>query len=321
MTRRLALALLAVAAPLVAASGQGTPRWDVRSSAAVDLWYHGLALVGHEGPGPLPWYSADHVRAVRADREQRNVHTRLDRERAELGRAFRRDSTFESLHFLPLYFTGEWPERLLDIVRSVSGGDMGAGQGVTASPDPADAALAAALRRVFVTGAQRQTLRRFADALDDEWRHYLRDARARDAARTEARLRAVRARWESDVEPAVRERGGRPVAGRGTIVVSAALGAEGRLIRFGDAAVVAVQMPPDDEAGLASALSVARELCFPLARQDVSLSAPPTDRHAASDASSRAAASCGARLFAHRPDLAGAYQALFHAALISRREP
>lgn len=321
MIRRLALALLAAAAALTPAAGQVTERWDVRSSAAVDLWYHGLALVGYDGPGPLSWYSADYARDVRADRARRGLHTLLDRDGAVLCAAFRRDSTFEALHFLPLYFPGEWPERLLDLVRAVSGGDLETRQGVSPPRRGADAASVAALRAVFVTAEQRRVLHRFAEALDDEWRRYLRDYRARDARAVTARLHVIRATWSADVEPAVRDNAGWAGIRRGTILVAAPLGAEGRLLRAGDGVVVAVQLPPGDTLGLATALSAVRELCFSTALRAGASPATVASRHAASEASSRDAAWCGARLVGHRPDLTDAYRALFHAALTSRREP
>ena len=321
MIRRLVLALLAAAAAPSPVAGQRAERWEVRSSAAVDLWYHGLALVGFDGPGPLSWYSTDYARDVRADPARRGLHTLLDRDGAALRAAFRRDSTFEALHFLPLYYPGEWPERLLDLVRAVSGGDLETRQGVSAPRRAADAASVAALRAVFVTPEQRQVLRRFAEALDDEWRRYLRDARVRDAPAAAARLRAIRATWSADVEPAVRDNAALAGIRSGTILVSAPLGGEGRLLRAGDGVVVAVQLPPGDTLGLAAALSAARELCFSTVPRGQASPATVDSGHAASEASSRDAAQCGARLVAHRPDLADAYRALFHDALTPRREP
>lgn len=282
--------ILAAIAIAVCVPGTVAGQWDVRRSAAVDLWYHGLALVAYEGPGPLPFYSSTYAAEVRADKARRGIRTLLDRDAAALRDAFRRDSTFESLHFLPLYHPGAWP---------------------------ADIARAPAVRRVFGSTGQQELLRRLANALDDEWRLYLRDARERDAKGAAARLEAARAFWASEGAPLARSR--TPVRG-GIVLLVEPLGGEGRVVRVGATAVVAVQAPPSDTTGRTATLSVLRELCFvPSPRADGPAPGSTAARHAASRASSHEASRCGAGMLAHRPDLAAAYRALFHQDAITRR--
>ena len=61
----------------------GGPGWAVRSAAHVDLWYHGLAVVGFEGFSPLPLYSPEYAERIRRAKEAQGVYpTTLDRLRS-----------------------------------------------------------------------------------------------------------------------------------------------------------------------------------------------------------------------------------------------
>jgi hypothetical protein len=87
--RLLEVALLTVAAtavlPASVAGQQGGAAaaadtgWTVRASAAADLWYHGLAVVGFGAGGPFPLYNRDYAERVRAAKQEAGVYpTALD---------------------------------------------------------------------------------------------------------------------------------------------------------------------------------------------------------------------------------------------------
>ena len=260
----------------VAQSQPAASQWEVRSSPAIDLWYYGLASVGFSGPGTLSWYNADFAAALRA--EQRNRTHResiLERDRVRFASAFRGDTIFEALHFLPLYYAGDDGSELIATLRSLS---------VTGNP----------LARVFPASQGRKVLERFADALDAE-RPYLPQSEARAKLLDAKNVEILDARWKTEFLPVLfpyfRELGIR----RGVILISPAIGSEGRIVRNGDEAVVAV--------GTTSSLTPAgplyeavRELCFPLVNRVAGVTTASMSMPDAIDATNRAAVRCGAML-------------------------
>lgn len=279
MKRRGRVFLSATGLLFLAGAAQSQPaasQWEVRSSPAIDLWYYGLASVGFSGPGSLSWYNADFAAAVRA--EQRNrTHSEsiLEKDRARFAAAFRNDTVFEALHFLPLYYAGDDGSRLIATLRSLS---------ATANP----------LGPVFPAATERNLLQRFADALDAE-RRYMPQSEAR-ARLLDAKLVGILdAQWKHEFLPAlapyIRELGIRS----GVLLISPAIGSEGRIVRIGDQTVIAV--------GTSSSLSpraplyeAVRELCFPLVNRVSGVTTGSMSRSAAIDAANHAAVRCGAML-------------------------
>lgn len=259
----------------IAQSQPAPSTWQVRSSPAVDLWYYGLAAVGFKGPGSLAWYNADFVGALRAERRVRAVGgSMLDEESARFAHAFRQDTVFEALHFLPLYYADDDGSRLIASLRSLSAGG-----------NP--------LARVFPTSLERKTLEDFASALDAE-RPYLAESSARAKLIGEPVVGMLDARWKHDFLPAiswyVRELGVRA----GVLLVSPALGNEGRIVQMGDAVVIAVGTSSLSPA--APLYAAVRELCFPLVGRVDGLTAGASSRASAIDVTNRAAVRCGAML-------------------------
>jgi hypothetical protein len=260
----------------VAQAQSGASDWEVRPSAALDLWYYGLAAVRFTGPGSLSYYNPAFLAALRAERRSRGLsESPLEMESARFGDAFRRDTVFEALHFLPLYYSGDDGSQLIASLQSLS-------------------ANGNALAPVFPTSAERQTLRQFAAALDAE-RPYLTQSRVRAKLIDDQLIAKLDAQWKSAFLPALspylRELGVR----RGVLLVSPALGSEGRIVRIGDAEVIAVGMD-NSVSPTAPLFAAVRELCFPLVDRIKALTAEAASRLAAIDMTNRAATRCGAML-------------------------
>ena len=102
-----------------AAADQGS--WRVIPLPHVDLWNHGLAVVGFEGSGPDPLYDPSYRARIREVKEGLGVYpSTLDRRSPSLAAAFQADSAFELLHFVPLYFASAGPDRMLDALTQVA---------------------------------------------------------------------------------------------------------------------------------------------------------------------------------------------------------
>ncbi|MBS1240972.1 MAG: hypothetical protein H6R40_399, partial [Gemmatimonadetes bacterium] len=211
--------------------------WTVRSAPAVEFWYHAMALVGLQGFGALPLYDPGYGPAVRSGREARGIGpTALERQAPSLRAAFEADSTFELLHFLPLYASTATPEQLL----------TGNAPGLAA----------AALH----TREQRALFDRFLAAartdLDAAWST---ERRTRAAAQNAA-LAEVERRWADAIAPAIGGYLERYGLTSGVIVPVPGLGTDGRFLA-GSAespALVAVQLPRDSAHAADAAFFVVR---------------------------------------------------------------
>ncbi len=292
------------AALLLASTAPAQRDWTITAAAHADLWFHGLAVVGLQGFGPLPFYSAAYATETRAaKRAAGRFPTLLDSLAPELGAAFARDSAFEILHFVPLYFAAAEPAAMLDALAEVARGRP--------PPEPGARLVASVLR----SASQRRALGSLVRALRAEWDGYFgAQWNARRADRERA-LAAATAEWR-DLEGAL---GGflrtrRLDAGRA--LASAAVGPEGRVFR-GDPAdpednQVVVWLPAGPDAGRIVVAALVRELCYPLVTATLERTLGGSDRVAAERVSSRAAVRCGALLLErHRPDLVAGYRAAF----------
>jgi hypothetical protein len=271
--RRLAIAavLLSAVPGLSAQSG-----WAIRSAPAVEFWYHAIAIVGLEGFGALPLYDPGYATSVRSSREARGLGpTALERQATVLRAAFEADSSFELLHFLPLYASTATPEELLS----------------TNAPG----LVAAALR----TREQRALFDRFLTAARNDLEAAWSAERRTRAAAQNAMLAAVERRWADAIAPAIGGYLSRSHLTSGVIVPVPGLGTDGRFLAGApqSPALVAVQLPRDSAHADDAAFFAVRELCYPAVRRALAtLDVPSTDRVAAEALSGRAAVRCGAQL-------------------------
>lgn len=237
-----------------------TRQWTVARDPFVDLWFHSLAVLGYDGYGPLSLYDARYAERVHDAKARTHLTTTLDHRAPELRRALVADSAFELLHFLPLYFVGEEPSVVLSALRAAvreTRSGLRAGSLISAANAIAAALPTAHERDVFVS---------LLDAVDDEWTTFFRAERASSAAEDRRATRVLQSAWDNEFASAL---DGYLVAmgmARGTILVSPAVGSEGRIVRdAGGTTIVAVSSGPviagDDDAAL---LRAVREIAFPL---------------------------------------------------------
>lgn len=314
------LILSACAAPAAAQpSTPNAPGWSVTTLDQVDLWYHGLAVVGYGVDEPAALYDPRYGRHVRAGKDRAGISaTPLDRASARLAATFGQDPAFEIVHFLPLYFAAtDWPA-MLQALRTLadSGSPPRPPANSRGNMDPRVDRTLSALAAQLPRQAQRTALRRFAELLDDEWQRYLRDARQHSTAERAAHARALEQLWNSEFAPALRRYLAQIDRERGTIILSPSLGREGRTVRWGDAAagaIVAIAPPRSaaPEATRAAAFDVLRELCFSTSRAVLDhLPGHSVDPVAAEQMNRTTAARCGALVLQrYLPRMRAGYEA------------
>jgi hypothetical protein len=291
--------LLALASLVVAAAGlpaQEASRWSMRSSASADLWFHGLALARFIGFGAQPLYDPSYPVNTRRLRERAGMApTALERQADEFRDAFVADSSFEVLHFLPLYMVAVDPDEMLGALDRVA---RDGPQGVSAlSPRARFGGATAA--QVLATPAERAVLGRFVTALREEW-PVQRAERTASAEARSAQLAVATRTWEGQVAPAAQSFLRAERLDAGVVLAVPALGAEGRLFA-GDPGdrrdnVVAVALDPSADGEVVAWLAL-KELAFPAARRALEAAGQlPADRVAAEQVTGRAAVHLGAMI-------------------------
>ena len=182
---------------------------------------------------------------------------------------------------------------MLAALRAAARGEPGPG---------GDAAVAQAARAVasaLPRAAERAVLVRLVDALADEWRESFRSAEIATAGERAQRTHHLQDTWEAQIEPALTLYLRGMGLASGTVLVSPALGPEGRITLEGPAGpVVAVGFLPDAPLGVAPLFSAVRELSFPLVRRVTALLDAAVDRVGAERTSAAAAVRAGALILA-----------------------
>jgi len=273
--RFLLLVLMLLVRPLgLAASegqlpqGQEVPRWVFVNLSGADLWFHGMALVDPQGPGPNPLYDPAYPHEARRAKESMGIYpTALDREAGRFRDAFRRDQAMEVLHFLPLYFAGAGRIEIFEALKLLAVQPTG----IPRSPGPQTALGLATIGSVLQRPEQRALLGEFVALLEAEWDTYLGAEFRRDATSRDDLLRVTQSLWDQRFQPAL----GSFLSGTGlpggTVALSPALGVEGRVFSGTPQSwrdnIVAVKHPGGQGTESTAIYLLIRELSFSFSRQ------------------------------------------------------
>jgi hypothetical protein len=288
------------------ARAEAASNWVVARDPFVDLWFHCLAVIRYDGYGALGLYDTRYADRVKDAKARARITTTLDQRAVELRRSLAADSAFEVLHFLPLYFVGKDPSVVLPALRAAlhdSPRETYAGS---------VASTAALIAAALPTARQRAVLIALIDAANGEWTSFLRTDRLTQAANDRQTVVALQAAWNDRFVAPLSAYLTATNVRRGTILISPAIGGEGRIVRGpGGAVIIAVgsRVGGSDTAPL---LAAVRELSFPLLDR---LRAPLVERATrvtAAKARDAAAVRAGALVLeAIDPSLAADYRRLF----------
>lgn len=224
--------------PGSAAATEGAAVWPIRTREHVDLWLHGFALLVDD-TARVPLFRRGYREGMRTVRARDNVLTQLDAERDRLRARFATNRQLPlAAQFVPLAFSS-WDElrRAIELFLQVQGDPRRAG-------NAASAGAVAFLAGTFPAAADREWLRVFAAALDDEstrfhHRHWLAEQRDRSPA-----LAAADSVWQRVARPALQRFLNNTGQRNGELLLSLPLGGEGRTTSGGERAnLVAVGFP------------------------------------------------------------------------------
>jgi len=311
----LAVAIVALMAAVVPAGAQtGHAGWHFEDDGFADLWFHGLAVVGFYGFGPMPLYDPGYVLQARRDRASRGLGaTALETERARFLGTFQNDEAFEILHFVPAYFRGAGRSAAMESLGAIAR----TAAGMPTVTDEAARVGTAVVAQVLSTPAQRETLLAFLQRLDEEWTSVVEPQRTRSATERGKLLADLNARWQNAYAA--------PLASfleaegliQGTAMLAAGLGAEGRFVPpsgpLARGPVVALSQPGRDVTVDDVLSSLVRELCYPAVRRAMApFEGRLGTRVQASQVSDLAATRCGELLLEqHAPMQVAAFRTRF----------
>jgi hypothetical protein len=283
----------------------------VLSEPHVDLWYHGLAVVGFGENADVDIYNPGYLERVRRIKEELGVYpTSLDRAAEEMKEGLDADRVFQNLHFLPLYFPTATPEQMLRGLNAITNQDA-SDSGAAASETGGGLGFAVA---AFANEDQRRTLGRFVRALEEEWTSFFQDYWSDSLAVGEELQGQIQTGWDENVAGPLDEFLGRHDLDSGRIFVSAVLGPVGRSVEQDrergreNAVAVWTQSGVDPTISVSAAV---REMCMALVDGRVVNVGTRSGRSPMSVVGS-ASARCGALLFEkHNPDFLTSYQRAF----------
>ncbi|MFQ5702428.1 MAG: hypothetical protein ACE5HT_00225 [Gemmatimonadales bacterium] len=268
--------------------------WEVKAAPQVDLWYHGLAVIGFDSQEDFPLYNPDYISRVWDAKQELGIYpTQLDSLAEELRQAFSKDPAFQQLHFMPLYFPKVSREEMLHSLMAVARKRIKQ-EGVLNDSTSRGIQLAS---RTFQKGDQRKLLAKFVAALQNEWDVFYRDYWEQHFASDSGYYARIQQRWDAEVAPAIEPFLTKQRLQGGRIFVSPALGPEGRLFQGNvfrrTENAVAVWWPQWDDLD-ASLYSAVREMCFSVV--DDAVVTARVKRSEVQKVSSKAAVRCGAML-------------------------
>jgi hypothetical protein len=216
------------------------PAWPVRTREHVDLWLHAYALLTPDTT-LVPYFRRGYTDRVSALRRQRGVTNQLDANRTTLReRIDVNPALATNAQFLPLYFESwEQMRQMIDLfVRA--GGNPGA------SNDPTTRTYLALLANVFPAGADREWLRQFSAAVDDESRRFHHDYWTSEVRSHAAVIGRVDTLWQRQWRPALSRFLNNTQQQSGEVYLTFPLGGEGRTIHYGKQQNAVALAFPDD---------------------------------------------------------------------------
>ncbi len=288
--------------------------WHIRPGAHTNLWYHALAVIAADQPGPLGLYSAEYATHIREVKQQRGVYpTALDslasRLREDIGDA---RGAMQTLHFVPLYFPNAEPESMLAALRAVS--RRRANDEALSAPEVRFGAFVVA--QSLEQGGDRGLLERLVDVMEQEWRVFYRDYWEEQRAEEEDKAAEMQEMWDTFIAPQLGSYLERRRIDAGLVMPSPALGPEGRIVDIeefqrGDQ-VVAVQEPLTVEGVDATIYAFLKELCFLIIDDRDLVGGQSVSDDGLEDLRRRAAVRCGAMLLGfYAPTLSARYRRVF----------
>jgi hypothetical protein len=211
--------------------------WRVTTGEQVDLWLHGFVMLTSD-TGRVPFFARGYKQQVTALKQQRNVYSLLDANRAELSSRFATNPALANAQFLAMYFSS-FPE-----IVSATDYFIRSGGNPRAAADPNIQQQIALLAANFRTDADRKWLRLFVQSLDDENKKFYHDYWTSEQQTRGAAFAQAVQQWNNTWYPKLSRFLNNTQQASGEVFLSLPLGGEGRTVNNGKQSnIVAVEFP------------------------------------------------------------------------------
>jgi hypothetical protein len=259
-------------------TGAGLPpllqgAWPTRTREHVDLWLHSYALLAPD-TNLVPYFRRGYRDRLLRLRRQHGVSTLLEDSRTRLlARLDVNPSLATGGQFLPLYFESwEQMRQVIDLFLRANGNPG-------ATSDPSARTYIAILASAFQTAPDREWLRQFAAAVDDENSKFYHDYwTAESRSHTGMVLRAD-SLWQLQWRPALQRFLNNTQQQNGELYLSLPLGGEGRTIHYGKQEnAVAVPLPDAPDPAEVVVFVFAHEVAGAVANTAIEDNTTPADR-------------------------------------------
>lgn len=285
LTPLVSLALLALAACATGTSGGGVPTtnaqaatrvWPVLTRMHVDLWLHGYAMLLRD-TATVPVFRRGYRDRMQVAKNQRNLTTQLDANRERLQARLATSPAINNGQFAPLYFAN------FEQMRQVIGLFVQAQGDPRAATDQAMAQYFAVLRQSFPSAADREWLRLFTEALEDERRQFYQQYWTAENGARIPLVRQTDSLWTDTYRAKLTRFLNNTQQEAGDMILALTLGGEGRTVNFGSRQnAVAVTMP--ESSALEPIYVFAHEVVSSIVATAVNDNITPTEQRAGAGA-------------------------------------
>lgn len=219
------------------AAPAGPSRWPLKTVEHIDLWLHAFALLSTDST-PVPLYRTGYRDSLTVVKNRLGVLTALDNNRGPLASKLASSPGYLQAQFLPLDVGSfdvlrAYAERLLQL------------DGDVRRADKAMAPRLATMAAIFPTESDREWLRQFIVGVSDEQTRFFLDEYSRVVRSRAAIITAVDSLWQRVYRPRFERFLTNSGQRSGDLVLSVAVGPEGRTGLGRDKQVVVVVPFPD----------------------------------------------------------------------------
>ena len=278
--------------------------WAVKTREHVDLWLHGFGML-FQDTAQVPYFKRGYRDEMTVMKNRMNVSTLLDVNREQLQRRFGVNRNLVGAQFIALYF-GSWED-----IQQVTNLFIQAEGNPQRASSQAGANAIALLAGYFPSATDRDWLRLFVLALNDERDRYYHGYWVQEQQNRAATIGAVDSLWQKVYRPKFQGYLNNTQQENGDFVLSLPLDGEGRTIHEGSRSnVVALTFPEAPGDAIQSIYVFAHEAVFAVAQTAVNDNTTPTEkRNGVSDRYQSAAAVRGGLMLIRRvaPELADGY--------------
>jgi len=262
--------------PSPAANTSGAPTQTrglrVTTKEHVDLWLHGFALLTSD-TGHVPFFARGYKQQITALKRQRNVFSQLDANQQDLSRRFATNPSLTNAQFLAMYFNSfaEIVEATDFLVRSQGN--------PRASSNPDVQQRIAFLAANFPTAADRDWVRRFVEALQDENNRFYHDYWTKEQQTRGAAFAQFNQEWTAKYSPKLSRFLNNTQQPSGELLLSLPVGGEGRTVNDGKQAnAIAVVFPRTPDASAEALYVFAHEIVARLVDEAIRDNTTPAEQ-------------------------------------------